>query len=348
MMGAPRGLGARIGVRVAVALLVALVVAVALVAAGVVLVQLVEGALRGAEQAEAAPVAVDALSYALLVSVPALIVVVGVTTFLVVGRALRPVETIRTQLAAAVGDPARPLPEPVAHDEVARLAETVDAVLGRLEESRGAQRRLADLGHELRGPLAAVTNGLDLVQRGPVDRFTVAALRGEAERLARLVDGLPPRSGEPSPAARRPEPPAPPPHPEPAEPEDEQVTVEVPSSGRLPVVGANRGTPAGPDSADATTVITAVPRSPQAPRPMRDQDAREDPITAPRGIPVVRAGDTGSRHYPPTTPTPLPPGEQHGPAPAPRAQSADPRAQATETGGAATDPHGTQARGPAR
>ncbi|HZG91471.1 MAG TPA: hypothetical protein VEZ42_14770 [Pseudonocardia sp.] len=340
MVGAPRGLGARIGVRVAVALLVALVVTVALVAAGVVLVQLVDSALRGAEQAEAARVAADALSFALLVMVPTLIVVVGATTFLVVGRSVRPIETLRTRVAAAVQDPARPLPEPVSHDEVARLAETMDAVLERLDESRAAQRRLADLGHELRGPLAALTNGLDLVQRGPVDRSTVAALRGEAERLARLVDGLQqPRPDEPPPVARRPEP---------AEPEGDQVTVEVPSSGRLPVVGASRGTSVAPDSADATTVISAVPRNAQAPRPMRDQDAREDPITAPRGIPAVRAGDTGSRHYPPTTPTPLPPGEQHGPPPAARAQPADPRAQSTESRGADTDPHGTQPRGSTR
>jgi signal transduction histidine kinase len=136
--------------------------------------------------------ATDTLLFYLLWGVPLLIVFAGLTTYLFAGRALRPVEAIRTQVAAMTEkDLAKRVPVPTARDEVGRLAETMNGMIARLQDAQGVQRRLvADASHELRSPLATIATGLELMQNGSVDRSTVTALRGETERLNRLVDGL--------------------------------------------------------------------------------------------------------------------------------------------------------------
>ncbi|HEY0812323.1 MAG TPA: HAMP domain-containing sensor histidine kinase [Pseudonocardia sp.] len=130
--------------------------------------------------------------YYLLFGVPLLIVVVGAATYVFAGRALRPVEAIRTQVASMTEkDLAQRVPVPAARDEVGRLADTMNAMIGRLERAQDVQRRfVADASHELRSPLSTIGAGLELLQDGSGDLATVTALRGETERLGRLVDDL--------------------------------------------------------------------------------------------------------------------------------------------------------------
>jgi len=72
---------------------------------------------------------------------------------------------------------------------VGRLAETMNAMIARLESAQKVQRRfVADASHELRSPLATIGAGLELLQDS--DPGTVRTLRGETERLGRLVDDL--------------------------------------------------------------------------------------------------------------------------------------------------------------
>jgi len=138
--------------------------------------------------------AVDTVLVMVLFGVPVLVVLVGGATYLFAGRALRPVEAMRTRVAGMTDrDLSGRVPVPPARDEVGRLAETMNQLLGRLEGAQATQRRfVADASHELRSPLATIASGLELLDGSvaEADRSTVHTLRGEAGRLDRLVDGL--------------------------------------------------------------------------------------------------------------------------------------------------------------
>jgi signal transduction histidine kinase len=136
---------------------------------------------------------VEALTEAVLVGMPLLALVVGVATFVFVGRSLRPVEGIRRRVAGITGrDLHARVPVPAARDEVAALAETMNEMLDRLESSAAAQRRfVADASHELRSPLTTLQVGLDVLARRPHDQpAKVERLQTQAERLGRLVSDL--------------------------------------------------------------------------------------------------------------------------------------------------------------
>jgi signal transduction histidine kinase len=136
--------------------------------------------------------ATDTVVFYLLFGVPILILVVGAATYFFSGRALRPVEAIRGRVAAmSEKDLDQRVPVPAAHDEIRRLADTMNGMIGRLQDAQGVQRRfVADASHELRSPLATIAAGLELLQRDTADPATVKALRGETERVNRLVEGL--------------------------------------------------------------------------------------------------------------------------------------------------------------
>lgn len=95
----------------------------------------------------------------LLGSYPVILLLVGGATFWGTGRALRPVERIRRQVAsiASTADSSGRVPVPDAADEVARLATTMNLMLTRLDDALTSQRRfVADASHELRTPLATI------------------------------------------------------------------------------------------------------------------------------------------------------------------------------------------------
>jgi signal transduction histidine kinase len=132
---------------------------------------------------------------AVLVGMPLLTLIVGMATFMFVGRSLRPVDAMRRQAEtiSASNLHAR-LPVPAANDEIAALAITMNTMLDRIETAAAARRRfVADASHELRSPLATIRTGLDLLRsaRLPGDSAThVARLHRESKRLSRLIDDL--------------------------------------------------------------------------------------------------------------------------------------------------------------
>lgn len=117
----------------------------------------------------------------LLPGIPLLIAVLAVTTWGVVGRALRFVESIRAQVAEISGSELhRRVPDPPGNDEIARLAQTMNAMLARLEADRQRQSRfVSDASHELRSPLTTIRNQAE-----------VALAHPEGTRLEELAEGV--------------------------------------------------------------------------------------------------------------------------------------------------------------
>ena len=86
--------------------------------------------------------------------------------------ALRPIESI-TETAERITlaeDLSQRIPVTVPHDEVGRLAATINGMLSRLEVLFKAQQRLvADVSHDLRTPLTTIQGNVDLLRRGAAD-----------------------------------------------------------------------------------------------------------------------------------------------------------------------------------
>nr|WP_249409091.1 ATP-binding protein [Frigoribacterium sp. CFBP 8751] len=149
-------------------------------------------AARSLDEASAAS---SASLVTLGVAIPVALLVLGVTTWLVVGRALRPVESMRREVDAVTAQSlSRRLPDPGGSDEIARLARTLNGMLDRLDSSATAQRRfVGDASHELKTPLATIRQHAEvaLLHPGSIDGAALAdTVLGEEARLTALVQGL--------------------------------------------------------------------------------------------------------------------------------------------------------------
>ena len=86
------------------------------------------------------------------------------------------------------------LPLPEARDEIRRLGETLNEMLGRLEASIERERRfVADAGHELRTPVAVAKTELEVALRAKDDakgRPSLVAALEELDHLAQLAEDL--------------------------------------------------------------------------------------------------------------------------------------------------------------
>ena len=121
------------------------------------------------------------------------LVVTGVVGWLLAGRLLRPIRLL-ARTAQQIGDTdlSARIPE-TGNDDLTQLTRAFNGMLGRLEESFEAQRRLLDdVGHELRTPLTIVQGHLELMD--PHDPSDAADTRDlaldELDRMRRLVDDL--------------------------------------------------------------------------------------------------------------------------------------------------------------
>jgi two-component system OmpR family sensor kinase len=115
--------------------------------------------------------------------------------YAVAAGALRPVEAMRRRAAAVTASSGTRLPVPPSRDEIARLATTLNEMLGRLESAFEHERRfLADASHELRTPLALLRAELELALRRPRTaaelELAVRSAAEETERLTRLAEDL--------------------------------------------------------------------------------------------------------------------------------------------------------------
>ncbi|MEV7520505.1 HAMP domain-containing sensor histidine kinase [Streptomyces sp. NPDC091371] len=137
----------------------------------------------------------DITTAALAFGVPLLLATVALVTWRVTGRALEPVEAIRAEVAAITDrDLHRRVPVPATRDEVARLAQTMNTTLDRLEASGARQRQfIADASHELRSPITVLRTQLEvaLAVRDPqlLPELIGGALQ-DIERLQQLAADL--------------------------------------------------------------------------------------------------------------------------------------------------------------
>lgn len=131
----------------------------------------------------------------LAVAVPLLLLLVAVTTWLVVGRALKPVTRIREEVDGITAEHLhRRVEVPPSSDEIAALATTMNRMLDRLDSSATAQRRfVSDASHELRSPLATIRQHAELAQAHPATTSIgelAEVVSDEGLRLQGIVESL--------------------------------------------------------------------------------------------------------------------------------------------------------------
>jgi signal transduction histidine kinase len=130
----------------------------------------------------------------LLGATPLLLIGVAVAVWLLVGRALQPVERIRRGVAAIDAQRlAARVEVPPTGDEIAALASTMNAMLDRLEASSGAQRAfVSDASHELRSPLATLSTAAELAAKAdePTRNRLLVTINLELSRMGALVENL--------------------------------------------------------------------------------------------------------------------------------------------------------------
>jgi two-component system, OmpR family, sensor kinase len=132
----------------------------------------------------------------LLIGIPVALLLASAAGYVVSGRALRPVEAMRRRAAAiSAAEPEARLPLPEADDEIRRLGETLNGMLGRLEAAIERERAFVDdASHELRTPLAMHKTELELALRyAKTPEEMRAAIRSaivEVDRLSQLAEDL--------------------------------------------------------------------------------------------------------------------------------------------------------------
>jgi two-component system OmpR family sensor kinase len=134
--------------------------------------------------------------WSLGVAVLGAVVLAAVSGWLLLRRALSPVQRITNaaQSIEASSDLTRRVGYSGPMDEVGRLATTFDHMIEHLDRSFQSQRHfLADASHELRGPLAVLKANLDLLGRrlSEEDRQqSLGSMKRELERMSRTANDL--------------------------------------------------------------------------------------------------------------------------------------------------------------
>lgn len=138
----------------------------------------------------------------------AVLAVVGIASFAVVQRSLRPlVEVEQTAAAIAAGQLDRRVPEGDPRTEVGRLSLALNGMLAQIqqalassessaEKARGSEDRMrrfiTDASHELRTPLTTIRGFAELYRQGAARdvAMLLSRIESEASRMGLLVDDL--------------------------------------------------------------------------------------------------------------------------------------------------------------
>ena len=138
-----------------------------------------------------------ALVGTMLVIAPFLLVLSMTLSYIIAGRAFRPIDRIIDQVEAITDGRSlhRRLAIGAAGDELARLSSTLNAMIERLETSFGALRRFtADASHELKTPLAVmrvdIERSLSPTSTATEQAIAIEEALQQVTRMADLVDSL--------------------------------------------------------------------------------------------------------------------------------------------------------------
>jgi len=140
----------------------------------------------------------NALRNVLLVVVPLILLAAAAATWLAVSAALQPVDRLRAAADAVDVSSTAEAPKldlPAGGEELRKLGDTLNELLGRVHAANETQRRfLADAAHELRSPIASLRTQLEVALAVPnsADEWPriVADALADVERLGQLAEDL--------------------------------------------------------------------------------------------------------------------------------------------------------------
>ena len=153
---------------------------------------------RASASASAEPIdeSIREIGWLMIGSSPLLLMLIAAAGYWISSRSLRPVDEM-TQAARSIGanNLSGRLPVPRSRDEISRLAEAWNEMLGRLEQSFSRMQRFTeDAAHELRTPHAALRTTTELLLRRERDpqeyRDALLQVGAIADRMTALAEGL--------------------------------------------------------------------------------------------------------------------------------------------------------------
>lgn len=121
----------------------------------------------------------------------------GVTAYLLLGRALKPLRRLSDEIGRTTeNELSQPVGSFPSRDEISSLADSFNRMLTRLDKAFSDQKRFAsDAAHELKTPLAAIKTNIDVLRldaEPPVEEYekTIRVIERQTARMTRLVDDL--------------------------------------------------------------------------------------------------------------------------------------------------------------
>jgi heavy metal sensor kinase len=152
--------------------------------------------IRAAVPTEPFDQALDRFRLILEETLPFLVVLASLAGYWLSGRALAPVSAIiKTARGVGVQNLSGRLAVPPANDELRRLSETLNAMLGRIEASvKRLTQFTADASHDLRTPVALIRTSAELALRRPRTedeyRDTLSRILATSEETTHLIENL--------------------------------------------------------------------------------------------------------------------------------------------------------------
>ncbi len=140
--------------------------------------------------------ALNGLLLTLSLGFPVFIGVTSLGAYILLGRALRPVdEIVRSAERITLHNLSQRLPVAATGDEVERLSQALNRMIQRLDEAfQVASRFTADASHELRTPLTIIRGELEALLKeeklNEDQTSEVASVLEEVDRLTQIVEGL--------------------------------------------------------------------------------------------------------------------------------------------------------------